>query len=120
MHIKNLVECPEFVAGDQALLREILNPRKEELQIHYSLAWARVKPGETTLPHRLAASEVYYILAGSGKMKINDTSRDVRKNDTIYIPPLARQCIENTGSGCLEFLCIVDPAWQRDQEQVFE
>jgi mannose-6-phosphate isomerase-like protein (cupin superfamily) len=34
------------------------------------------------------------------------------------IPPLAVQAIENLGPGDLVFLCIVDPAWAPDGEEV--
>jgi len=120
MYIKHLKDCPEFIAGDNSLLREILNPKKEDLTIRYSLAWAMVKPGEKTLPHKLKNSEVYYIIKGTGKMCINNEKKLVEKNDTIYIPPDAVQFIENTGKENLEFLCIVDPAWTPETETILK
>lgn len=118
MYVKHLKDCPEFIAGDNSHLREILNPRKEDISIHYSLAWAQVKPGERTLNHRLTVSEIYYILKGQGKMHINNDEKRVNKDDTIYIPPNAAQFIENTGQENLEFLCIVDPAWTPEVEHI--
>lgn len=112
MYVKHLKDCTAFIAGDHSLLREILNPRKDKIQTRCSLAWARVKPGEKTLVHKLEASEVYHIINGSGIMHINNEEKRVNKNDTIYIPPNAAQFIENTGEENLEFLCIVDPAWE--------
>lgn len=120
MHIVELTGCPEFIAGDTSLLREIINPLKQDIKINYSLAWASVDPGNSTKPHSLTSSEVYFILAGSGRMYIDETSKEVKKNDTIYIPPHARQYIQNTGSTPLEFLCIVDPAWCREREEILE
>jgi len=117
MYIKHLKDCPEFIAGDDSHLREILNPEKEKMKINYSLAWAYIKPGERTLNHRLTVSEIYFILKGKGKMHINDEKR-VNKGDTIYIPLNAAQFIENTGKENLEFLCIVDPAWMPDAEKI--
>lgn len=118
MYIKHLKDCPEFVAGDDSLLREILNPKKEDISIHYSLAWAYVKPGEKTLVHELKISEVYFILKGKGTMYINNGKKNIDKDDTIYIPLNAAQFIENTGKENLEFLCIVDPAWTPDAEKI--
>ncbi len=118
MHIKHLVDCAQFIAGDRSKLREILNPRKEKLKINYSLAWAKVEPGKKTLPHRLRYSEVYYILTGRGIMHINKKKKPVRKNDTVYIPPNSIQWIENCGKKALEFLCIVDPAWHPGCEKI--
>ena len=121
MYIKSLDDCSEFIAGDNSILREILNPRKEKsLKINYSLAWAQVLPDEKTLPHKLCISEVYFILKGTGKMHINKEEKSVKQNDTIYIPSEAIQFIENTGTDNLEFLCIVDPAWQACLEQILK
>lgn len=36
----------------------------------------------------------------------------------IYIPPHSKQFIENNGSVNLKFLCIVDPAWKPEDEEV--
>ncbi len=118
MFIRELKDCKEFIAGDNCMLREILHPDKEDLRIRYSLAHAAVKPGETTWLHRLRTSEVYYILQGEGIMHINDETAPVRPGSTVYIPPAARQCIHNSGKTDLIFLCIVDPAWRSEDEQV--
>ena len=74
MFIKDLKNSKEFIAGDDTILRELLHPEKEDLKIHYSLAHAVVKPGETSKPHTLKTSEVYYILEGQG-IKNNDFER---------------------------------------------
>ena len=118
MFARSLDDCAEFVAGDGCLLRELLHPGKAKVQIRYSLAHARVPPGEVTKPHRLATSEVYYIVAGQGTMCVDDESRPVRSGCTIYIPPGAVQFIENTGPDDLVFLCIVDPAWRPKDEDI--
>ncbi|MEO0190016.1 MAG: cupin domain-containing protein, partial [candidate division WOR-3 bacterium] len=73
-----------------------------------------------TLKHRLKYSEVYFILKGTGVMHINTEKRCVRPGDTIYIPPGSIQFIENKSKKPLEFLCIVDPAWEPDCEEVLE
>jgi len=120
MFVKHLKDCPELIAGDDSSLRELLNPEKSALEIRYSLAHARVAAGERTQPHRLASSEVYYILAGEGVMHIDEESKEVGPDCTVYIPPRAIQSIENTGSCDLEFLCIVDPAWRPEDEEILE
>jgi mannose-6-phosphate isomerase-like protein (cupin superfamily) len=118
MLVRSLTECSQFVAGDGSLLRELLHPDKTKVSLRYSLAHATVPPGDTTKPHRLKASEVYYIIAGTGRMVIGDESRPVRPGDAVYIPPGATQYIENTSQVDLVFLCIVDPAWQSQDEEI--
>ncbi|HLB71068.1 MAG: cupin domain-containing protein [Candidatus Methanoperedens sp.] len=118
MFIKDLRECEEFTAGDDSLLRELLHPAKADLKIRYSFAHAIVKPFHTSKPHRLKTSEVYYILDGEGIMHIDGESEKVSQGQAIYIPPRSKQYIQNTGSSDLVFLCIVDPAWRREDEEV--
>ncbi len=118
MFIRELNDCREFIAGDNCILREILHPDKADLALRYSLAHARVKPGLTTWKHRLTTSEVYYILEGEGVMFIDNESQPVRAGSTVYIPPRATQCIRNSGLSDLIFICIVDPAWRSEDEEV--
>jgi mannose-6-phosphate isomerase-like protein (cupin superfamily) len=120
MIIKDLAEAAEFISGDHARLRELLNPRKEPVALRYSLAHALVPAGRTTKRHRLRTSEVYYILQGSGRMHVDEESAPVKAHQAVYIPPGAVQWIENIGSGPLLFLCIVDPAWRLEDEAVLE
>ena len=120
MFIRRLHDCPEFTAGDNCRLREILHPDKAALALRYSLAHAVVAPGQTTWLHALTTSEVYYLLSGEGSMHIDGEQAAVRPGDTVYIPPKARQQITNTGPQDLVFLCIVDPAWRTEDEEVVE
>jgi len=120
MLVKLLRDCREFIAGDGSILRELLHPDKAALDIRYSLAHAMVGPGRKTKPHRLESCEVYYVLAGEGMMYIDRETFAVGPGCAVYIPPRATQHIENTGDSDLSFLCIVDPAWRRDDEEVFD
>jgi mannose-6-phosphate isomerase-like protein (cupin superfamily) len=119
MLIRKLHQCEEFVAGDGTLLRELLHPDKQSLELRYSLAHAIVPMGQISIPHALTTSEVYYILSGVGEMHINDETRFVEPGDAVYIPPNARQFIQNTGTEPLVFICIVDPAWRKADETVY-
>lgn len=118
MFIRNLSDCPTFVAGDKTILKEILHPDKADVALRYSLAHAVVPVGGASVAHRLKTSEVYYILAGEGVMHIDDETGNVKAGSTLYIPPNAVQWIENTGDEPLAFLCIVDPAWREEDEVI--
>ena len=120
MLIRDLRDCEQFVAGDNTILRELLHPDKANVDLRYSLAHALVKPGDISLPHRLKTSEVYYILQGTGQMFIDNETAEVRTGQAVYIPPHAVQRIQNTGDVDLEFLCIVDPPWRAEDEEVLQ
>lgn len=118
MLIQDFDKCEEIIAGDNSILREFLHPNKQKVDLRYSLAHAIIKPGNTSSPHRLKTSEVYFILEGEEIMHIGQESETVHANQTIYIPPLATQYIKNTGKSDLKFLCIVDPAWKVEDEEI--
>ncbi|MHA7111191.1 cupin domain-containing protein [Sunxiuqinia elliptica] len=119
MHIKDLKDCEEFIAGDNTILRELLHPDKADLKLRYSLAHAVLNPGLSSQLHSLKTSEVYYILEGEGLMHIDQEKQMVYPGQAIYIPPHAKQYITNTGKTDLKFICIVDPAWRIEDEEVY-
>jgi mannose-6-phosphate isomerase-like protein (cupin superfamily) len=121
MFIIDVNDCKETIAGDNSILREIFSPLKDNIDVGYSLALARVKPGEITRKHKLkTSSEVYVILRGKGIMHIDDETAEVKEGHIIYIPPGATQRIKNTGNEDLVFLCIVDPPWRKEDEEILE
>jgi len=119
MIIRDVKDCREITAGDGSALREILHPDRGPFPLGYSLARAIVAPGRRTMPHRLKSSEVYYILEGRGVMHVERETAEVTAGQAVYIPALHTQHIENTGAVDLVFLCIVDPAWEPEGEEVF-
>lgn len=120
MLVQKLNDCTEFVAGDGTRLRELLHPDKQPLALQYSFAHATLPVGQTSQPHSLKTSEVYYILSGRGEMHIDDDTQMVEPGDAVYIPPDARQFIHNCSNEPLVFICIVDPAWRQEDETVYE
>ena len=120
MLVQKLKTCTEFIAGDGTQLRELLHPDKQPLELGYSLAHATVQIGQTSVLHSLTTSEVYYILSGTGEMYIDDEKQLVEPGDTIYIPPNGKQYIHNSGTEPLVFICIVEPAWRKEDETIYE
>lgn len=115
-----LSERPEFLAGDDTRLREIIHPIKHHLQLGYSLAHGTLGPGRRSKRHVLKSSEVYYFITGRGRFLLNDREIPIEAGTTLYIPPGGEQSLENTGDQAIEFLCLVDPAWKVEDEQVLE
>ena len=84
MFVRRLKDCREFKAGDGSILRELLHSEKADLQVRYSLAYAKVAKGQKTIPHKLKSSEVYYIITGRGLMHINDESSEVLRYSIYF------------------------------------
>ncbi|MFA4877109.1 MAG: cupin domain-containing protein [Methanoregula sp.] len=121
MLIRDIADCPHERVIDRSILSEILHPDKTAGAggLGCSVAHAIVPTGESTLPHVLSVStEIYYILSGSGEMHIGPEHEQVHEGQIVLIPPGARQYIQNTGTGDLEFLCIVAPKWQAEDEKI--
>jgi mannose-6-phosphate isomerase-like protein (cupin superfamily) len=118
MLVKSRAQSQEILAGDHTLLRELLHPARDAAEIRYSLAHAQIRPGTSSLPHRLATSEVYYFISGNGRMHVGECTTAVGPDLAVYVPPRTTQYVENTGGEDLVFLCIVDPAWRSEDEEV--
>jgi mannose-6-phosphate isomerase-like protein (cupin superfamily) len=118
MIIKNQKNSTKITGNEGAIIYDLLNPQHVENGIRYSLAYVNLPHGKSTLSHIMKTSEVYYILEGKGVLHINNESDNVKVGDTIFVLPGSKQYIENIGSGGLKFLCIVDPAWKKDNETI--
>ena len=117
MFVKRSAECEEITANDGCRLRELLHPDRDGSGLPYSLAVARVEPGQATHPHLLREeTEVYYIVRGSGRMHIGEQTEELQAGDAVVIPAGARQWIECTGRDTLEFVALVDPPWRSDHD----
>jgi len=119
--IKDLANCKYFQAADNTYLCELLHPGQVGVNISYSIAHAVLQPGVASLPHRLKTStEVYFILEGEGEMYIDSEKEEVSAGQAILIPPGSWQHIRNTGGFDLKFICIVNPFWRAEDEEVEE
>jgi mannose-6-phosphate isomerase-like protein (cupin superfamily) len=120
--LKDIKDGIYFQAGDQSLLCELLHPDCQggSLQLGFSLAHAKVKPGQSTLIHKLSTSaEIYFILEGEGVIHIEQESAPVHPGQVVYIPPNMNQFIQNTGCLDLTFLCMVYPPWKKEDEVIY-
>jgi uncharacterized cupin superfamily protein len=91
---------PEFhIAGEARFVREVLGAQRIGMS-HY-----RLKPGHRIgFGHRhVVAEEMYLVLAGTGRLKIDDEIVTARIHDVIYCPPEAMREWE-AGSDGLEVL----------------
>jgi mannose-6-phosphate isomerase-like protein (cupin superfamily) len=112
MDIRNIDQVPAFTTKDGSEIRELLAHRNSCIR-HQSLAEARLQPGASTAPHHHPLTEeIYYILAGNGRMTIGDEHRMVGPGDAVAIPPGQIHQITNTGAELLKFLCCCAPGYE--------
>ena len=120
MDVRNIEAVPAFTTTDGSEIRELLAARNSSIR-NQSLAEARLLPGAATTPHHhTRTEEIYYILSGTGRMRIGDECRDVGPGDAIAIPPGARHQITNTGDAVLKFLCCCAPGYEHDDTVLAE
>ena len=120
MDVKNLEGVPAFTTKDGSEIRELLAHRNSAIR-NQSLAEARVPAGSSTLEHyHVRTEEIYYISAGSGRMRIEGETREVGPGDAIAIPPGLRHKIWNTGKDTLRLLCCCAPAYEHSDTVITE
>lgn len=120
MDVTNLQEVPAFITKDGSEIRELLAHRNSSLR-NQSLAEARIAPGQSTQEHfHRVTEEIYYITHGSGRMRIEDETLDVKVGDSIAIPPGKKHKIWNTGSETLRLLCCCAPAYEHEDTVITE
>jgi mannose-6-phosphate isomerase-like protein (cupin superfamily) len=104
--LKNLREvedqAPKFGFAE---LQEARFPREDLQSETIGLAFHRVKPGaQQAFAHRHEqAEEIYLILSGGGRLKLDDDVVDVHELDAIRVAPQVARAFE-AGPGGLEIL----------------
>lgn len=107
----------EPISGHEgSRIRQVLHPNNTLLGIRYSVAHCTLAPRSSTKPHRLKSAEAYYILSGEGIIHVGVESSEVKNGQVVYVPPNAKQFVENRSGSDLKFLCVVDPAWRQEDE----
>lgn len=120
MDVKNIAAVPAFTTKDGSEIRELLAHRNSSIR-QQSLAEARVAVSAVTTPHyHPRTEEIYYILSGTGRMRLGDERHDVGPGDAIAIPPGMIHQIENTGSVELKFLCCCAPGYEHEDTVLVE
>lgn len=120
MLVQRNSEIKSIQGNEGTQIKQYFHPHNTLNGINYSLAQFTLEPGKKSKLHKISSSEIYYILEGSGNLKTDEDIHHIEKDDSVYVPPNSKQCIENTGTVNLKFLCIVEPAWKADDEIVLE
>ena len=120
MDIKNLNEVPPFITKDGSEIRELLAHRNSAIR-QQSLAEARLPAGSSTQEHyHIKTEEIYYITHGTGRIRIDGETREVKVGDAIAILPGQKHKLWSTGKEMLRLLCCCAPAYEHDDTIITE
>jgi len=120
MDIVNRARTEPFTTKDGSKIRELLAYRNSVIR-NQSLAEATIAVASATQEHYHPKSEeIYYILSGTGRMKLDGKFCDVGPLDAIAIPPGALHKIWNTGDAPLVLLCCCAPGYENDDTVMVE
>jgi len=120
MEIVSLTSAAPFQTKDGSEIRELLAYRNSSIK-NQSLAEARLPVGTSTQEHYHAKTEeIYFITAGTGRIRIEGEEREVKVGDAIAIPPGQRHKLWNTGGETLRLLCCCAPAYEHEDTVITE
>ncbi len=111
MEKANLAELESFITADGSTIRELAGPAWTRAR-HQSLAEATLEPGGETAEHfHPRAEELYYFVAGAGRIRLGDEEAPVVAGDCVVIAPGTAHKLWNTGDGRLVLLCCCAPPY---------
>jgi mannose-6-phosphate isomerase-like protein (cupin superfamily) len=114
MEKANLDELESFITADGSSIRELAGPAWTAAR-RQSLAEATLqRDGETAEHYHPRAEELYYVVAGAGRMRLGDEEADIRTGDCVVIAPGTAHKLWNPGPETLVLLCCCAPAYSDD------
>ncbi len=98
-----------YIAHGGAIAQMILD-RRILKEIGF-LAIASLAPEKEIEAHVDPMEEIYFVLTGSGKMRVDDDSRQVGPGDATWIPAGSSHSLFNNGNEDLVILVVASPNW---------
>jgi mannose-6-phosphate isomerase-like protein (cupin superfamily) len=110
----NLDDLKAFTTLDGSQIRELAGPAWTQAR-NQSLAEATVAPGGETAEHyHPRTEELYYFVAGAGRMRLGEDESEVATGDCVVIEPGVPHKLWNPGTKPLVLLCCCAPAYSDD------
>jgi mannose-6-phosphate isomerase-like protein (cupin superfamily) len=120
IELSNRDRVKSFITLDGSTIRELAGPAWTVAR-HQSLAEATVPAGRPTIAHlHRESEEIYYFVAGRGRMRLGDGERDVRAGDCVVIPPGTPHKLWAAPDVDLVLLCACAPPYRDDDTQLLE
>ena len=98
-----------YIAHGGAIAQMILD-RRTLKEIGF-LAIAKLSAGKEIESHIDPMEEIYFILSGSGEMRVDNESKSVGPGDATWIPAGSSHSLLNNGKEDCIILVVASPAW---------
>jgi mannose-6-phosphate isomerase-like protein (cupin superfamily) len=120
MKIQRHEDAASFITADSSQIREFLNPGNSLLK-NQSLAEATLASGKSTTEHyHPLAEEIYFILKGQARMRVEGQESEMGPGDSVAIPNGHKHKIWNIGEEPLVFLCCCAPGYSHEDTVLVE
>jgi mannose-6-phosphate isomerase-like protein (cupin superfamily) len=133
IEISNRDRVESFVTLDGSTIRELAGPARTASpdrgrplgsaapSLHQSLAEAILPAGRATIEHlHHESEEIYYFLAGRGRMRLGGEERAVGAGDCVVIPPGTPHKLWAAPEADLVLLCGCAPPYRDEDTQLLE
>lgn len=98
-----------YLAHGGAIAQMILD-RRTLKEIGF-LAIARLAPGKEIEAHVDPMEEIYFILSGTGEIRVDEEARQVASGAATWIPTGSRHALLNNSEEDCVILVVASPAW---------
>jgi mannose-6-phosphate isomerase-like protein (cupin superfamily) len=120
VQVSKLDQLDAFTTLDGSTIRELAGPAWTAAE-NQSLAEARVPAGGATIEHfHRQSEEIYYVVAGHGRMRLGEEEADVGAGNCVVIPPGVRHKLWAADETELVLLCCCAPAYSDADTEMTE
>lgn len=120
IEISNRHRVESFTTLDGSTIRELAGRVAPSTAKHQSLAEATVAAGQQTIEHlHRQSEEIYYFIAGRGRLRLGDRELEVAAGDCVVIPPGTPHKLW-AGGDDLVLLCACAPPYSDDDTELIE
>ena len=120
IEISNRARVESFITLDGSTIRELAGPRRGG-SAQQSLAEATVPAGRATIEHlHRTSEEIYYFVAGRGRLRLGGQEHDVAAGDCVVIAPGTPHKLWAGAEGDLVLLCACAPPYSDADTELIE
>jgi mannose-6-phosphate isomerase-like protein (cupin superfamily) len=120
MRIVNLSAAATLETRHGSVIRPLVDRTTSDIT-QCSLAEELLPPGCAVTPHFHAETEeIYYVIAGTGLMRVGDEEAEVGPGDAVFIPRGNVHTLRNTGAEPMRIVLVCGPAFSRADERFVE